>query len=153
MPPVILPAFSLGDVYTEELRNLLGNRCQDNPAIALGLTASKVKTVNAISYTVDGQIFSKAATDDLFVHTDLTVQAADTSKWYALCLDKTGTASIVPGLPTRLPKLPSTLTIIGAIKIVTVGVTFIPATTLNNAAGITVTYFNISAVPTAGFPA
>ena len=143
---------SLGNIFQAVLRNLLGNRAFASGAIAAGLTATKIKTTAAIQYCIDGVLYAKAATDDFFVHTDLTVQAANTTKWYALSLDAGGNALITPGTATRLPQLASTQCIVGAIKIVTTA-TFTPATTAHNAAGITTTYYNLSCLPTAGVPA
>ena len=145
-------ALCIGDIVTEELRNLLGNRCFLSGELAIANTKSKVKIAAAVDYCIDGQIYHKAITDDLFVHTDLTVQPANTTRWYALSLDKDGNGLITQGTATQLPKLASTQCIIGAIKIVTTA-TFTPATTLNDAAGITVTYYNLSCVPTSGLPA
>jgi hypothetical protein len=148
----MLRAICLGDINTEEMRILLGNRNFISGAVAIGGTKSKVKIAAAVDYCIDGQIYHKAITDDLFVHTDLTVQAANTTKWYALSLDAAGAALITTGTATALPKLAATQCIIGAIKIVTTA-TFTPATTLHDAAGITTTYYNLSCVPVSGLPA
>lgn len=152
---------NIGDVVTEVLRILLGNRAWTSGAIAIGSNTAKVKTTVAIEYCIDGQAYSKAITDDLFVHTDLTVQAVATTKWYALSLDKAGNALITQGPAvltanvtdltnkTALPKLAATQCMVGALKIVTVGSVFTPATTAHT----TITsYFNLSCVPTAGIP-
>ena len=157
-------AIGLGELVTEELRVLLGNRNFISAALAIAGTKSKVKTVAAVDYCIDGQIYHKAITDNLFVHTDLTVQAANTTKWYALCLDAAGAATIVAGNSVTnaalaagtdvafLPKVAGNVCIVGAIKIVTTSA-FTPATTLHDAAGITTTYHDLSCVPTSGLPA
>lgn len=140
----------LGDITDAALRSLLGNRCFHNGGLAIATTKSKVKTVNSVDYTIDGVFYTKAGTDNLFVHSDVTVQPVGTTKLYALCLDKDGTASIIAGT-TKLPVIPDTLCCIGALKIVTDAThTFIPGTTLNDAAGITATYHNLSVAPTSG---
>lgn len=143
----------LGDIHTQVLRNLLGNRCYDNAGIAIATTKTRAKTVNAISYSIDGVLYTKAGTDNLFVHTDVTVQAADTTKYYALCLDSSGNASIIQGTSTALPDIPATKCIVGALKVVTVAVTFTPATDNHDASGVTTTYYNLSCIPTAGIAA
>lgn len=157
-------AIGIGELVTEELRILLGNRNFISGALVIAGTKSKVKLAAAVDYCIDGQIYHVAITDNLFVHTDLTVQAANTTKWYALCLDAAGAATIIPGNSVLtaaltagtdvayLPKVPATVCIVGAIKIVTTAA-FTPATTLHDAAGITTTYYNLSCVPTSGLPA
>ena len=159
-------ATTLADVNLEVTKTLLGNRALSNGKIAIGTTKSKVKTVANIDYCIDGQIYSLAATDDFFVHTDLTVQPLLSTKWYALCVNAAGTGSIIQGPnnltanvtavtnKAALPKIPADLCCVGAIKIVTaVAATYTPATTLNDAANVTTTYYNLSAVPSAGVPA
>ena len=160
-------AICLGDVVTEEVRNLLGNRCLNSGAIAIGGTTTAAKLAAAVDFCIDGVLYHKAITDNLFVHTDLTVQAADTTKYYLLSLDKTGAALITQGnsvattdvgasggkVQPFLPKLANTQCVVGALKIVTVAVAFTPATTNHGDSGITTTYFNLSCVPTSGIPA
>ena len=160
-------AICIGDIVTEEVRNLLGNRCFISGAVAIGGTTSKVKLAAAVDFSIDGILYHKAITDDLFVHTDLTVQAADTVKYYVLSLDKTGAALITQGnevatadvgasggkVQPYLPKVAATQCVVGAIKVATVAVTFTPATNSHADSGITTTYFNLSCVPTAGIPA
>ena len=156
-------ATGLADIQDATLRALLANCNYSNAGLAIGTTKSKVKTANAIDYTIDGIFYSKAATDDLFVHTDVTVQAVGTTKLYALCLDASGNASIIAGPVTQtvdgitytlkagqLPPIPATKCLVGVLKIVTDAThTFTPATTLNDAAGITATYINVARVPAA----
>lgn len=139
----------IGDLNLKIARLLAGTRAFTSGAIAIGTTKSKVKTAAIINYCIDGIMYTKAATDDLFVFTDLTVQAANTTKLYALCLDAAGTASIVTGTATKLPTIADTLCVVGAVKIVCTA-TFTPATTLLDAAGITATYVNLSCAPTSG---
>jgi hypothetical protein len=158
-------AINLGDVVTEEMRSLLGNRNFLSGALAIGGTKTKIKIAAAVDYSIDGQVYHKAITDDLFVHTDVTVQAANTTKWYLLSLDKTGAALITAGPAvltasvtdlankTALPKLADTQCVIGAIKVVTAATTFTPATSDHDKAAVTTTYYNLSCVPVAGVPA
>jgi hypothetical protein len=159
-------AICLGDVQDAVIRTILGNRVMSNPGIAIGTTKSKAKTANTTEYCIDGVIYSKAATDDLFVHTDVSVQAVGTTRYYALCLDAAGAATVIAGATTanvagstypiaaKMPPIPSTVCLVGAIKIVTDAThTYTPATTLNDAAGITATYYNLAGVvPAAGIP-
>lgn len=158
-------AINLGDIVTAAIRNLLGNRCFTKAVVAIGLNVAKVKTTAAAEYCIDGVMYSKAATDDLFVFTDLTVQPISTTAFYALCLDSGGNASVINGTPVStaaitagtakayIPEIPATKCCIGAVRVVTDGTgTFVPATDGLNDAAVTDTYYNFSCVPTAGHP-
>lgn len=139
---------SIGNLVTAIQRFLIGTRAFTSGAIAIGTTNSKVKTTAAINFCIDGIMYVKAATDDLFVFTDLTVQAANTTKYYLLGLDAAGAATITSGTATALPDCPAGVCPVGYLKIVTTAA-FTPATTLLGAAGITTTYVNLSCAPTA----
>lgn len=148
-----MSAISLGHIFHANLRNLLGNRCWTKVVNAIATTKSKVKTTATAEYCIDGQAYTKAATDNLFVFTDTTVQPASSTRFYALCLDATGAASVINGTSTTLPDVPSNLCLVGAVKIVTSAAgTFIPGTTLLDAAQVTATYYNLSCAPVAGTP-
>jgi len=144
-----LTAAGLGDITEDYKRILFGTRCDASGALATGTTTSKIKTVAQIDYSIAGVRYIKAATDDLFVFTTLTVQAAGTTTYNMLCLDASGAATIVNGTPgAGYPAVPATVCPIGITKIVTDAThTFTPATTLLGATGITATHFNISVVP------
>ena len=159
-------AICLGDIVTEEVRRLLGNRNFISGALAVGSTTTKVNLASAVDYSIDGQLYHKAITADTFAHTNLGVQSADSTKYYLLSLDSAGTGLITPGnevltvnigvgggvVQPYLPKLASTQTPIGVIKVVTVAVTFAPGVDAHTKAGVTTTYFNLSCVPTSGLP-
>lgn len=158
-------AIGLQDLNLETHKTFFGNRVCNSAKIAIGTTKSKVKTVAAIDYTIGGILYTLAATDDFFVHTDLTVQPANSTKYYALCVDAAGASVVIAG-PNNLtaaisaqtnkdalPKIPATACLVGVLKIVTGAATYTPATTLNDAANVTATYYNVAAIPTAGIPA
>ena len=158
-------AINLGHIDDAALRFLLGNRCFTKAICAIGTTASTVKTTtNTVQYSIDGQIYEKAAANDLFVFTDTTVQPVATTAFYALCLDSAGTATVVNGTPVLtskitagtekayFPEVPGNVCIIGGVKVVTDAThTFTPGTTLLSAAGITDEYFNFSCIPINGY--
>ena len=160
-----MSAICLGDLSHRALRVLLGNRCFTKAICAIGSNAAKIKTTtNTVQYSIDGQIYEKAATDDLFVFTDTAVQPVSTTCFYALCLDASGTASIVNGTPVLtasitagtefayFPEVADTLCVVGGVKVVTDSThTFTPGTTALSAAGITDEYFNFSCIPVAGY--
>lgn len=139
----------LKDVESELMRAQLGTRAFGSGAIAIGTSKPTVKTVNAIPFCIDNVLYSKAGTDDLFVHTDLTVQAANSTKYYLLTLDSSGNAKITQGTSSALPDCPASECPVGYLKIVTGAATFTPATTNHDAANVTTTYVNLSQMPLA----
>ncbi len=134
-------------VHTAD-RFLIGTRAFTNGKLAIGSAATKAKTAAAVDYTIAGVMYSKAATDDLFVHTDLTVQADGETKYYLLSLNAAGTALITAGdAGGVLPTCPALNCPVGYLKIVADGASFTPATTDHDAANITTTYVNLSTMP------
>lgn len=159
----------LGDLVNAVERLLHGTRNYVTAGIAIGTTTSKIKTVAAIQYCINGFIFAKAATDDLFVFTTVApIQQALTTCYYLLCLDAAGASVVVNGVPmltasitaTNFPTVPETpldanglptACPIGIAKVVTAAATtFTPGTTLLGAAGITTTLKDISVLPVNG---
>lgn len=69
------------------------NVCLQAAGLASGTTPAKVKTANAIGYTINGRTYNKAATDDLFTLAG-TVMAAGEVQAIFLLLDASGTASV-----------------------------------------------------------
>lgn len=138
---------SLKAITDAVLRFQVGTRAFSHGALAIGLTKTKVKTASAINYCINNVMYTVAATDDLFVHTNLTVQEANTTKYYLLTLNAAGTAVITQGTSTALPEVPSGACPVGYLKIVTGAATFTPATTNHDAANVTTTYVNLSQMP------
>jgi len=160
---------SLANIVNATERILYGTRNFAAAAIAIGTTKSKVKTVNAINYCINGLMFAKAATDDLFVFTTVApVQGLLTTCYYLLCLDASGASVVVNGTPmltaaitaTNYPAVPEipldangipTACPIGIVKVVcAAAATFTPGTTLLDAANVTATYKDVSCMPLNG---
>lgn len=126
---------------------LHANRCLANPGIAIGTTVQKVKTVNAVSYRIEGALFTKAATDDFWTLSGTTIPDGSTNV-ILLLVDAAGAASVLEGTPAttagavRLPALPQAKAVMGYLTIATAGATFVPGTTALNAGTATVTYTN-----------
>lgn len=137
---------TLKDITDAIMRFQLGTRCFISGAIAIGTTKPKVNLAAAIDYCIDNVLYHKAITNDCFVHTDVTVQAANTTKYYLLTINAAGTGAITQGTATALPDCPADSCPVGYLKIVTTA-TFTPATTNHDAAGITTTYTNLSQMP------
>jgi hypothetical protein len=140
---------SLKDIVNQTLRTMIGTRCFISGQLAVGGTATKVKLAAAVDYCIDNVLYHKAITDNLFIHTDLTVQADDTTKYYLLTLDSGGNALITQGTSTDLPAAPAGECPVGYLKIVTDGGTFTPATTDHDDGNVTTTYVNLSQFPLA----
>ena len=153
----------INNMTSANMREILLSACATSGGLAIGTTKTKVKTVNAINYTINGINYVKAGTDDLFVHTTTTVQPVLTTCYYLLCLDTSGNASIVKGTakltatlatdPAVLPAAPAGKCVVGALKIVCANAaTFTPATTNHDATDVTTTYFNLQRYPINGIP-
>ena len=141
-------AITLANLFHTVTKFLVGTRNMGNAAIAIGTTKSKIKTAAAIDYSIGGVAYTKAATDDLFVFTDVTVQPVGTTRYYLLGLDKDGASVVTTGTATELPDVPAGSCPVGYVKIVTDAThTFTQATTLLDAAGVTATYVNIAVPP------
>lgn len=64
--------------------------------LAVGTTVAKVKTSGAIQYSIAGQLYTKAATDDFYTLTG-TALGLTTARKYRFEIDSAGAASIVVG--------------------------------------------------------
>jgi len=112
-----------------------------------------VKTANTTTFTIDGVFKSKTATDPLWALTGTAVTAGGSgaTMHYALCLNASGTASVVQGptnqgsttvwTPAPANQLPADICIAATIKISLAAATvFTPGTTSLTAAGVTSTF-------------
>lgn len=69
------------------------NACLQAAALAIGTTTSKVNTGAAVSFTVNGRTYAKAATADLFTLAGTSLAARQACAFFLL-LDAAGTASV-----------------------------------------------------------
>ena len=139
----------LSYIKHEVLRSQIGTRAFANAGLAIGTTKSLVQNANAVDFCINNMAYTKAATDDFFDLSGLAVQAADTTLYYLMSIDSAGDDQVAVGTTGNLPAIPSGSCPVGYIKVVTVAVTFTPGTTLLDAAGVTVTYTNLSQLPLA----
>ncbi len=142
---------TLGDLSHAVLRYLFGNRCSQAAGLALA-TVSKVKLqiVNAISFSIAGVLYLKAATNEIVVAA--AVQAANSTCYYVLCLNSAGTLSAVKGTDGGdIPAVTDeTLCPIGVLKIVNAqaaSATVTLGTTDLTTAGITTSFKDLAALP------
>ena len=130
------------------LRTALLTGCFGAAGLAEGTNANTLKTVNAISYAIAGQLYLKAATDNIAM-TAAAEQAISTYCLYLCSLDVSGTLTVTKGAELGtdtavLPATPASNCAIGYFKIATDGATtFTSGTTDLGAAGITETYVDM----------
>ena len=74
-----------------------GNYVNTAAGIAIGTTTTKIKSANAIEYTIDGIRYTKAATDDLWIPASVATSAVDLFNGCYLYLDAAGAQSVVDG--------------------------------------------------------
>lgn len=179
----------LSDVSSAVVRALLGYANLGKSILAINAAgAATVKTTNALSYTADGLLYSKAALaaqsiavthgvaagGDAIANVGGYVQPVNTTVYYVLAVNAAGTLAVVQGaydgqIPTldptkgigslaavgtsasgngNVPNPPDGYTAFGLIKVVTNGATtFTAGTTLLDAAGIAVTFFDVCLLP------
>ena len=141
------------------------NRVTVDPVLATATVTSQVKTTGAAGFTVGGQLYSKAATDNFWTLSGAVVPINSWQK-YLLMVSDAGAASVQEGVASSIsaaavgwgnvvaaaganPKNPwaalcsvlnASRCIFGVVTVATNGsTTFTPGTTLLGAAGITTT--------------
>lgn len=77
--------------------NALANACLDYATIANGTTNGKLKTTSDASFRIDGKLYKKAATDDLWDLSAQTTLSSGQYKAYWLYIDTAGAATIEAG--------------------------------------------------------
>lgn len=135
----------------ELLRSQMLNRCVQACGLAEGTNANTIKTANAVSFVVNGQLYTKGATDNIAM-TAAAQQAISTYCLYLVSIVAGGTVTVTKGTSVAtdtavLPALPADSAPLGFFKVVTDGsTTFTSGTTDLGAAGLTVTYGDLSVV-------
>lgn len=154
------------------LDNGLANRCSTKVTLAINAgSAATVKSTGTISYSVAGVMYSVSALSAQAITAAGTyVQPVSTSVYYVATLDAAGTfrtrqsdyagrlkdaATATGGIGNAAgnmgvrgdggyPDVPATECVIGMIKVTTDSShTFTPATTALDAAGLTVTFYDL----------
>ena len=166
----------LSDIQALAVQNLLGNQSVGKATLAINAAAAAtVKTTAAYSYSVGGVWYTKAALAAQSIAPTHTihgtvvggayVQPVSTTVYYTIALNAAGAVAVVQGsfagqnlallnIGTSfvgdgfVPDVPAGYTPVGVIKVVTNGATtFTPGTTALDAAGLTVSYFDIAFLP------
>ncbi len=131
----------------DKLQRRLANLVFNSAGLAIKTGGSALaKSVNTITFVVDGVIAQKAAAD-MAALSGTTV--ADGSKnVYVFCVDASGTLTTLPGTQSTTiagitwPTIVDGTTVIGFLLISTSGATFVPGTTALDAGTVTATYVN-----------
>lgn len=142
--------------YLDEIKadfNLLRlqvlNSNQGYALLAEGTNANTIKTTNAVTYTINGVNYTKAATDNIAM-TACAQQATDTYCLYLVSIQADGDVVITKGTEVAtdtavLPAIPASEAPLGYIKIATAsGATFTSGTTDLGAANVTDTYTELA---------
>lgn len=141
-------------------------------ALATGTGSGTIKTTVIVPYSVDGQFFSKAITDNISIveanppvfsvasDGSFTGKVGGSVRLYGIYLDNAGAVTTVPGAIANVADLAAGLTTlqftqnikgktcIGFMRIaLTAGTTFIPGVTAQAAAGVTASYLNVFSIP------
>jgi hypothetical protein len=123
--------------------------------VAQTIIGSKgIKTGNTFQFVLNGHNGSQTTQTNVAL-TGTTIPVSS-FKWWLAVIDSSGTVTAVEGTNGKnvLPEIPDGKVPIGAVKIATnSSVTFIPGVTSLNLTGITDTYYDLSCVPAAGYPA
>ncbi|GAB6037122.1 hypothetical protein JCM15519_16810 [Fundidesulfovibrio butyratiphilus] len=147
--------------YSSKLANVLTclmNRTLASGGLAIKAAASAVvKTAAAISYSINGKLYSFAAGDVALTSVAASTVAAGNARVFFLFLDSAGDFSIVASDEVAVASLASvavmpeydcdTLVPFGAIKVSNgTASTFTPGTTALDTASLTVAYVNLSGI-------
>ncbi len=139
-----------------------GTMCLGYAGLKVGTTESGVATAAAISYSINGELYTKAITATAAI-TAAKAQAEETTCLYLVCLNAAGTLSTVKGKEVATKDLTAKADVlrwpvpkeatcpIGYVKVAVTGtgVTFTAGSTLLSASGVTATYGNLMCIPTA----
>ncbi|NOQ36070.1 MAG: hypothetical protein GQ569_09265 [Methylococcaceae bacterium] len=140
--------------------NRSGSLVFGNAGIAEGTNAATAQIATAFDFTINGMFYTKAITDNIAL-TATAQQAAETTCLYALSIDAAGAVTTTKGVEVSTTELangqagltypttcPDDEAVFGVIKVATAAATtFTTGTTDLGAAGITDTYYNVSALP------
>ena len=130
------------------------NFCKTTALVDEGTNANTFKTTNAVSFSINGTAYYKAATDNLAFSAGHTALGNSQRCAFFICLDSSGNvttlqSTIVTPSPTgdqrkaaEIPN-PTDKAVIGALIVTTSSsATFTPGSTDLSAAGITFTKWN-----------
>lgn len=131
----------------------LGTACLSKAGLAEGLNPATIKTAApngaGTDFCIDGILYHKADTDNIAM-TAAAQQAANTTAFYTVSINSSGTVKVTKGKDGKLswPAVPADEAPLGGFKVVlSGGATFTSGTTDLSAAGVTATFTDFSVVP------
>lgn len=141
-----------------------GTMCLSKAGIAIGGTTSKAKILApngaGVDFAIGGKLYHVADADNLITLTG-AAQTALYSKLYLVCIDSANTITVVPGTevltanvaagtsPLQWPTPTASTCPIGAIRVDAGASAFTPGTTALTGGTVTVTYYDVLAMPDA----
>jgi hypothetical protein len=110
---------NLEDLSSQALRDFVGNKVLGNALVVEGTNAATIRTTNAVNYQINGQIFTKAATDNIAM-TACPTQANGSTCYYLISIDAAGTVITTKGVDNSvlLPECPANQAPLAALKVV-----------------------------------
>jgi len=146
----VLSAPTIESITDAALKFLLGNRVLSAPVVAIGTTATNVRT-DEFTFMIDGVVYTKAAVAAGSVFTDVAPQAANSTALYLVTVDVAGAILVINGESTpitgqpddlRVPACPLNLCPVGVVKVACT-TAFVPGTTALSAGTVTDTYYDL----------
>lgn len=110
---------NLEDLNSQALRDFVGNKALGNALVAEGTNAATIKTTNAVDYQINGQVYTKAATDNIAM-TACATQANGTTCYYLVSIKADGNLVVTKGVDNSglLPDCPANQAPLAAFKLV-----------------------------------
>lgn len=127
--------------------------------LAEGTAANTFKTANTFEFTVDGIVYSLAATDNSAFSSGHTALDNNQACLFAVWVDSANTISTTQGNivdntdltndidALKMPDVVASKALVGLIKVSTAVATFTPGSTDLNATNVTDTYYDCSLMP------
>lgn len=106
----------------ETTKTAVKNACLSDVGIAIGSTATKIKTTATAVYLITGQFYSKGATDDFWTLTGFDCPNGQYNKCL-LCIDSSGNMQIAAGtagasaVAVVLPTIPASYAVVGMVQV------------------------------------
>jgi len=85
------------DAFSTAIENSVLNRLLRDPVLAQGTTTTKFKFTNAFDYMLAGQVYYKAATDDVAAPGSGANTGSGEYRKSLICIDSAGTVTLVHG--------------------------------------------------------
>lgn len=140
-----------------------GNMGLSKAGLAEGTAANTFKTANTFLFTVDGVVYSYAATDNVAFSSGHTALGNNQTSLFAVWIDSASAVTTTQGdvvntvdltdnkVALKMPDILDDKALIGLIKVATAVATFTPGSTDLGATNVTDTYYDCSVMPSRPF--